>query len=453
MKKIITLLLFFSCSCLLAKDKEKPKKANLNQKIGEFFDKYNTVPNTSSPELINSQLGVHFLGGGGEVRTGVYDVNPIHVSLPTFTAGCGGIDYNLGGINIASKEEMKAALKSIATNSVGYAFMLGMETISPVVSSTAKQIQTWANQLNAMNLNSCELASSLVQGVWPKSQRASSYICEHSSTSDPLFRDLIEAKHGCRDDSDKRQFAMEGAQKNNKNILIENYNIAWKALEKSSLDKATKELFMNMSGTIVSKGGQNIHFYSPQYKKALDILKNGGEIKEAYHIGDNGIDINIAPIAIQPKDAWKSRIYNILISLQDKILREGKGESAKLNEQEINLIQTTRFPIGTLLSLMAQYNGQGGVLALDRYSEIIAFERVINFSEEVLRDTLKRAEALRAAQVDGYELENYVSQIKEVLSDLRHLNTENLQKIATEHQVFDYLMNIDQNLKERDRGV
>ena len=144
---------------------------------------------------------------------------------------------------------------------------------------------------------------------------------------------------------------------------------------------------------------------------------------------------------------------NILISLQDKILREGKGESAKLNEQEINLIQTTRFPIGTLLSLMAQYNGQGGVLALDRYSEIIAFERVINFSEEVLRDTLKRAEALRAAQVDGYELENYVSQIKEVLGDLRHLNTENLQKIATEHQVFDYLMNIDRNLKEKDRGV
>ena len=276
------------------------------------------MSNTTSPELINSQLGVHYIGGTGEVRSGVYDVNPIHVSLPSFSAGCGGIDYNFGGINIASKDEMKRALKSIASNSVGYAFLLGLETVSPSVASTMKQVQTWANQLNAVNINSCEIASSLVQGAWPKTQRASSYICEHSGSSSPLFKDLIEAKHGCRDDSQKREEAYKNVAKNNKNILIENYNIAWKALENSNLDKETKELFMNMSGTIVVREGHEIKVYPPQFKKAMDILRTGGAIQNGYKINDDDIGVQLSPIIISSQHAWKSKIHKILTSLQNR---------------------------------------------------------------------------------------------------------------------------------------
>ena len=81
-------------------------------RIDAFFNTFNVKSNFSSPEFINSQLGVHFLGGGGTIRMPVYDINPIHTSLPNISAGCGGIDYTLGGINIASKDEMKNALKS-----------------------------------------------------------------------------------------------------------------------------------------------------------------------------------------------------------------------------------------------------------------------------------------------------------------------------------------------------
>ena len=45
----------------------------MDDKINEFFDSFNTRANNSDPTYINSQLGVHFLGGGGTVRTGVYD--------------------------------------------------------------------------------------------------------------------------------------------------------------------------------------------------------------------------------------------------------------------------------------------------------------------------------------------------------------------------------------------
>ncbi|HNA61981.1 MAG TPA: conjugal transfer protein TraH [Rhabdochlamydiaceae bacterium] len=432
----------------------------MDDKINEFFDSFNTRANNSDPTYINSQLGVHFLGGGGTVRTGVYDINPIHTTLPNISAGCGGIDYTLGGINIASKEEMKNALKSIASNGVGYAFLLGIETVSPVIASTMKQVQTWANQLNAINVNSCELATSLVQGAWPKSQRASSYICEHAATTNPLFKDLIEAKHGCRDDHSKRQQAVNKAQSENHDMLVGNYNIAWKALEKFQLDEETKNLFMNITGTIVvqempnnPKEGKKVSVYPPQYKKAVDLIRFGGQLNQAYKIEKNQTDVRIDILTIKPELAWKSKIYKTLLSLQQKILLEQEQKEVSISEDEKNIISTTHFPIGSLLSLMSQYNGKGAIIALDRYSDLIAFERVLKFAENIVRDTLSQAEALRSAQISGYELDEYIKQITLVLRDLQTMNIENIQNISAEHQMIDYLIKIDRHIRDQERGI
>lgn len=448
--RMITIIALLIIACAYG---QALNAATLEEKISSFFDKYNVSSNSSSPELIHSELGVHYLGGGATTRTNVVDISPIHVGMPKFSAGCGGIDYTLGGINIASKEEMKNALKSIASNGVGYAFLLGIETVSPIVASTMKQIQTWANQLNAININSCEIASSLVQGAWPKTATASSYICEHAATTNPLFKDLIEAKHGCRDDPDKKKAAYQRVINQDKDVFVGNYNVAWKVLEKSSLDEEMKTLFLNITGTIVVKGEKEIKVFPPQHKKATNILRLGGSIEQGYHIADNGIDIEIRPLTINPKSSWKSKIYKTLSSLQNKLLQERQGKGSELSESERNLITTTRFPIGSLLSLMAQYNRRGGALAIDRYSDLIAYERVLDFAQEIVRDTLFRAESLRSAQINGYELNEYIDQINEVLQDLKTINSENLQHISSEHQIINYLMNVDRTLREKERGV
>ncbi len=433
---------------------------NLNKKIDQFFQNFNVASNVTSSESMNSNLGVNFLGTSGAVRTTVYDVNPIHVQLPNFTAGCGGIDFTLGGINIASKEEMKKALKSIATNGIAYAFLLGVETVSPVVSSTMKQIQTWANQLNAININSCEIATSLVQGAWPKTQRASSYICEHAGSGTPIFRDLIEARHGCRE-STKRDATFEQVKGGNQNILVGDYNVAWKALSQMSLDEETKNLFMNITGTIVvkemSQNGQiekSVRVYPPMYKKAIELLRFGGSMAKAYKIDKDGAEVKISEsLHVPVESAWKTRIFKLLRQIQEKILNENKERNQVLTDEERNLISTTHFPMGSLLSLMTQYNGKGAIISIDRYSDLIAFERVLKFAEEVARDTLNKAEALRAAQVSGYELNEYIKQVHDVLKDLQTLNMENYQKISAEQQTIDYLINIDRTLREKERGV
>lgn len=434
--------------------------ADFDKQINHFFDQFNVVSNNTDPSLFHSQAGVHFLGGQGSVRSKVYDVNPLHIQMPSFSAGCGGIDYTLGGINIASKDEMKKALKSIASNSIGYAFLLGIETVSPVISSTMKQIQSWANQLNAININSCEIGSTIVQGVWPKTQRASAYICEHASTTNSLFTDHIQAKHGCRDDKSKRTEAIKKVQANNKDILVGNYNIAWKLLENmKDLDDETKNLFMNLTGTIVVHEDGNeqkrVTIFPPKYEKTVEVLTFGGEIKAAYKIDKtNHIDVKTSDsIVISPQNAWKNKIHLVLISIRDKLSQERSDSTLAWDTQEMELIRNTHFPISSLITLMTQNNGKAGILSIDLYSTLIAYERVIFFAEDVVKSVLAKAESLRGVQVDGAELEAYINKVQAILSELHQLNQENTKKILEQQNVISFLLKYEKNIREKERGL
>ncbi|MBI3211730.1 MAG: conjugal transfer protein TraH [Simkania negevensis] len=427
--------------------------APLDSKMEEWFNKMNIASNTTSSDYLNSRLGVHFLGGSGVVRSNVYDINPAHLSLPTFSAGCGGIDYTLGALNIASKEEIKKSLKSIASNGVGYAFLLGIETVAPVVASTIKEIQTWANQLNAININSCQISSSLVQGMWPKTQGASEFICAHASTKSPIFDDHIQARHGCRDDKKKEDAAIKKV-KENKNFLAGEYNVAWTTLQGSGVDKVTKNLFLNLTGTIVVKKGGAITYF-PKLEETLEILQNGGVLKNAYQIAENELDITQADLTIPVEHSWTSKVKAILNSLREKILEEAQhGESTPLTEVEKSLLQTTRFPIGSLLSLMGQWAGNATeMVSLNECAHLIAFERTASFVDEIITQILGHAEAIRLIQIDGASLDKYIKQLGDASRKIHDLETKNFQHISEKHQVIEHLINFDKNLRDKERGV
>ncbi|MCX6989458.1 MAG: hypothetical protein NTX49_00075, partial [Chlamydiae bacterium] len=97
--------------------------------------------------------------------------------------------------------------------------------------------------------------------------------------------------------------------------------------------------------------------------------------------------------------------------------------------------------------------GKSASIALDRYSDLIAFERVIKFAEDIVKDTLAQAEALRAAQISGFELDEYIKQVHSVLKELQGMNMENIQNISAEHQVIDYLLKLDRTMREKERGI
>ncbi|MCB1073687.1 MAG: conjugal transfer protein TraH, partial [Chlamydiia bacterium] len=179
MRKYLAILGAFCLGCIFPLSAKEKK--SFSGKIQEFFDQTNIPANISEGDVFyDDVIGVNFLGGSGFVRTQVSDINPIHVSLPKLNVGCGGIDYTMGALNIVSKDEMKKALLNIAKNAGTHAFLLALETTSPLTAGVMSKVQHWSNQLNAININSCEIGSSLIEGIWPRSEEATQYICSQT---------------------------------------------------------------------------------------------------------------------------------------------------------------------------------------------------------------------------------------------------------------------------------
>ena len=60
---------------------------------------------------------------------------------------------------------------------------------------------------------------------------------------------------------------------------------------------------------------------------------------------------------------------------------------------------------------------------------------------------------MRAAQINGYELDEYIKQAQGILKDIQALNIENYHQISAEHQVIDYMIKIDRTMRDKERGV
>ena len=119
------------------------------------------------------------------------------VNMPSFRAGCGGIDAFAGAFSFINSDQLIAFGRAVAQNAAGFAFELALETISPVIAETMAKLRALAQWINDRNLNSCETAQALVGAVWSKNDRSSAAICAAIGTSQGIFSDYAAAKHGC----------------------------------------------------------------------------------------------------------------------------------------------------------------------------------------------------------------------------------------------------------------
>jgi len=389
--------------------------------------------------VASDELGVNFIGGTGMARADVVDINPFHVALPTFKAGCGGIDYTMGSINIASGKEMKKALKAIIADSVGYAFQLGLETMSPSVAETVGKIQGFANQLNSTNINSCEMAQSLVNSAWPSHKNADHFICQQSSNN--AFKDLVEVRHKCHSDDKEANKIIEKATKKT-DLLAGDYNIAKKVFDKLNLSSEEKNFFLNITGTVVAVKG-NVTTYPPQEIKTLDLLLKGGTLPNAYHFsGDCGIEQR--SLTIPFADSWKEKKSRAMRSLLGKIKKPRDGDG-KLSPDEEALMNGSKLPIGTLLVLKTRGGSSSNLISIDDYAEVEAFSTLKDSIFDVLHEVRNLAVVLLDAQVDDDKLKEYIKGIDRVKGNLNMQNTQIMKKIAQIQELEKWLREVERN--------
>ncbi len=201
-----------------------PVFGGIGRDLEGFFHKMGSSTNVTSGGAHQDQSGGYYTGGGVSIRNRARNSQIGTLQLPSFKAGCGGIDMFTGGFSFINSAELVKTLKNIGASAVSYGFMLAMKTFAPSVQSVMSELQDIATKINQASINSCETASTLLGGVWPKSDLTSRHICASMGSKDGLFKDWAAAKQGCGSGGQTPSVVgRKGSKEEYKNILAEEF--------------------------------------------------------------------------------------------------------------------------------------------------------------------------------------------------------------------------------------
>lgn len=391
--------------------------ASLNSDLNQYFNHLGFSGNASQSAAYQGQSAGFYTGGSLYGRDRVRDVQLMSVNLPTIRSGCGGIDLFMGGFSFVNSQGLTDAMKSVMSNAAGYAFNLGLETVTPQIASSMKYIEGIANGVNRMNINSCETAAGLVGAVWPKTHQAQLQTCEDVGVNSGKYKDYAEAREACGAGGELSS-TLSGASGPYQGMAFVRGNLAWKALSQNGLfsgDTQLSEFLMSISGTVIlnNSGGSD---GSPQDLMVLPSLAtNADMLKALLHGGAatiyacdstdaNGcLQPSTTEASIDPQNALATQVGNLLQDMVNRIFTDQALTSA-----EIGLLNATRLPLYKMLNVEAAYGGSS-VINVSDYADVIASDILFQYLDESLSAVSSLSasqqypEALMKPYVEGME--------------------------------------------------
>jgi conjugative transfer pilus assembly protein TraH len=129
MNKIISLTVIYLSLLLITNH----SYAGVDKQMKDFLG---ANSNYSEGGRYESQSRGYFSSPSLYSRNAILEVKPVNITMPSFRAGCGGIDMFAGSFSHINSDQFIALLKAIPSNALGYAFQLAIETISPSFADT-----------------------------------------------------------------------------------------------------------------------------------------------------------------------------------------------------------------------------------------------------------------------------------------------------------------------------
>jgi len=373
--------------------------ASVSEDLNNYFNSLGFSSNVTSPQAYHGQQAGFYTGGSVFARSAVRDVQLMQIELPSFRSGCSGIDIFTGGFSFINSDQIIPLMQNIMNNSASYAFTLAMETASPVLANVMKYWNDFASKVNQANINSCEMAESLVGGMWPKVRGAQQRVCQDiGSNTHGLFTDWAQAKQKCGN-GDEFSKTMDKARTDPryKNLVFDSGNITWKAIKQNNLfgsDDELAQFFMSLSGTVIlyknGTGDDASVTLSPPLPSLMDKDQNN-LIKAILEGGDVTIykcDTLDADGCLKPKEgkltilkenAFGNRIKLLLEDMVNKIISD-----EALTPEEIGLLQSTSLPIYKMLNVQAAFAKDKNILDIASYSEAVATDILFQYLEQSL---------------------------------------------------------------------
>lgn len=146
---------------LLAVICSAPARADLND---VFDDAFGAMINTTAPGTYSGSTRGILVGGAIEVRNKLTQApNLLGFTRPGIKAGCGGISIFGGSFSAINLDEFTEYLRSVMSNSLGYLFKIGIESICPSCGQVLNSLEEFVGRVNSHMKDSCQMGIMLAE--------------------------------------------------------------------------------------------------------------------------------------------------------------------------------------------------------------------------------------------------------------------------------------------------
>lgn len=226
-------------------------------RLESFFNEMGAQANVTSGGSFEGQTRNLMTGGSLYMRVPQQSYNLASIQSPALKAGCGGIDLFAGSFSYINKEQFVSMVRNIGNNAVGYAFNLAIDAIDPMIGNVLKDMRKSLENVNNMNINSCEAGQALVNGIVGKTALASQQGCQSFSALLNITDDRLDAWGNCSEPVKRRE--VNTAIRNNPEakdaapLTLISGNLMARVLNKSFpwMSDDEKSLLISMTGTFL----------------------------------------------------------------------------------------------------------------------------------------------------------------------------------------------------------
>ncbi len=339
--------------------------AGLDDKVKQWFNE-NNYSNSTSAHYYQAQSAQYITAPSYVERNEVMEFPQLlSVQAPKMSAGCGGIDLYMGGLQAVNADKFLGALRAIGQNSKTLAFMLALKTVTPMIENVINEVQHFSNQYLNMNMNSCKAAQALVGGVMGQMGKRNANCIV--STIESTGVSWQKAEEICGQGG--QMSAVEGAEPNKIDFI--KGNLAWYILMQEpyfSSDLEFAQIVMNITGTVIISGDDKSEFrvipsslkdkftsdrFNNIYNAILEGKDTAGKKQELkiYRCSELKNDpygcmviSQIPEVTSTNFEGLKTQVEKIFSSIASKILKD-----EALSPTEIGLINSTSIPVYKLL--------------------------------------------------------------------------------------------------------
>lgn len=383
----------------------------------QLFDSVNAQGNITSAGFLQGQTLDMATGGSLFMRMPNKTYQLASVTPPSWNAGCGGIDLFMGGFSFINKEQFVAMLRNIGSNALGYGFKLAIQNLCPTCDNVMQALAATAQQINRLNMDSCETAKGLVNAALPDTwTRGRQDAAKNFGVNSNIFTDLSDAwSNVMNNESNADDVINQVAQSDpTAKDTLPTGNVVWKALKKiDGMTDDDRMLVMSLVGSVIFPTQGSPSAPKPLVPTDIDVaaLIGSGTAGDTISVPIWRCDSLSADGCLNPysdqltTQSFRSMVLTKMNMITDHIANRSSYDDVS---QVIAFVNTTDLPVYQLLATGTRFNNtSGGDSASGMYVDLIAAkyaEVYIRRCVKDLQDAIGKYEAVAdATQTDAFE--------------------------------------------------